>query len=130
MSYPDPLVDWLGSTSMGRISSEDACDLLRRAGLAAGAVLGSGMEGPRVFYDAAGRSARLRLAEIERVISVDGHTVSVERFVAGRRLSEQPSGVSAPSPAQRSTGSAMRSTHSHGFRGTPPCPACQSSPGS
>ena len=46
----------------------------------------------RVFYDAAGRSARLRLAEIERVISVDGHTVSVERFVAGRRLSQQPSG--------------------------------------
>ncbi len=84
---------------MGRISSEDACDLLSRAGLAAGAVLGSGMEGvvvsldadhvakvwfdrpedqvPRlkVFYDAAGRSARLRLAEIERVISVDGYAV-------------------------------------------------------
>ena len=46
----------------------------------------------KVFYDAAGRSARLRLAEIERVLSVDGHTVSVERLVAGRRLSEQPSG--------------------------------------
>ena len=116
MSYQGLLIHWLGSTSMGRISSEDACDLLRRAGLAAGAVLGSGMEGVvvsldadhvakvwfdrpedevsrlKVFYDAAGRSARLRLAEIERVVSVDGHTVSVERFVAGRRLSEQPSG--------------------------------------
>ena len=46
----------------------------------------------KAFYDAAGRSGRLRLAEIERVLSVDGHTVSVERLVAGRRLSEQPSG--------------------------------------
>src|SRR5689334_23049957 len=107
---------WLGSTPMGRISTDDACDLLHRAGLAAGAVLGSGMEGVvfsldadrvakvwfdrseeevsrlKVFHDAAGRSARLRLAEIERVVSVDGHAVSVERLVAGRRLSVEPSG--------------------------------------
>ena len=52
MSHQGLLIHSLGSTSMGRISSEDACDLLRRAGLAAGAVLGSGMEGVVVSLDA------------------------------------------------------------------------------
>lgn len=35
---------------------------------------------------------RLRVAEIESVISADGHVVSVERLVTGRHLSEQHSG--------------------------------------
>ena len=101
---------------MARICGEDACDLLRRAGFDVGFVLGSGMEGVvvsldpgqvakvwferpedevsrlKAFYDAVVRGSRLRVAEIEQVRSVAGHTVSVERFVAGRHLSEQPSG--------------------------------------
>ena len=102
---------------MARISDDDAVDLLRRAGFHAGVVLGAGMEGVvvsldpgrvakvwfdrpedevarlKAFYAAAGRSTRLRVAQIEYVGSVDGHTVSIERFVAGRHLGAEPGGA-------------------------------------
>jgi len=47
----------------------------------------------KAFYAAVGQSARLRVAEIGHVGSVDGHTVSIERFIAGRYLGAQPGGA-------------------------------------
>lgn len=85
---------WIGSGPVTRLSSDEACHLLRRAGYDVGDVLGSGMEGVVVSLDTA------RVAKVW----FDRSTDDVRRS----RPSTTRSPVAADSGSPRSSRSSLR----------------------